>query len=421
MNRADQVAEPSMEELLASIRLIISDADKKTSSALREGGFDRQAAADAPVDGAEADEVLNLTDDLVFAEHEEPVAGSGRSGAGLPGSSQDIASAAGSKRDTGAGKRPESALHGGREAAETAAAARPVWSRREIPFPGAAFEPAVPRPRQEGPPPKAKAWAGDVQMAVPEQGPVSLIPPAGSDDTPESDLDEHEEEANGPSGLAVSDEAAVAALAHSLARSAAGAMETSELETARQVDFGHIDEDSKAEVSEKFAEAIEKQSATITKPALPNLLNGVMWQDFRRETGTVETGAEPEAADDTGASPEPHSGATDSAFEESSMVQSFRQSGAFHHAFSQAPAPSQAQHYERASQPSALTVEPSPQALVPSHASMPAPQVRSLEDAVREMLRPLLVQWLNENMPRILEKAIREEIAARGIFPNKDR
>jgi hypothetical protein len=46
--------------------------------------------------------------------------------------------------------------------------------------------------------------------------------------------------------------------------------------------------------------------------------------------------------------------------------------------------------------------------------------MRTLEDAVREMLRPLLVQWLNENMPRILESAIREEIAARGLLPGSD-
>ena len=45
---------------------------------------------------------------------------------------------------------------------------------------------------------------------------------------------------------------------------------------------------------------------------------------------------------------------------------------------------------------------------------------RTLEDAVREMLRPLLVQWLNEHMPRILENAIREEISVRGIFPKSE-
>jgi cell pole-organizing protein PopZ len=40
---------------------------------------------------------------------------------------------------------------------------------------------------------------------------------------------------------------------------------------------------------------------------------------------------------------------------------------------------------------------------------------RTLEDSVREMLRPLLVEWLNANMPRILEDAIRQEIKTRGL------
>ncbi len=39
-----------------------------------------------------------------------------------------------------------------------------------------------------------------------------------------------------------------------------------------------------------------------------------------------------------------------------------------------------------------------------------APQ--SLEDSVREMLRPLLRDWLDNNLPRILESAVREELAA---------
>jgi cell pole-organizing protein PopZ len=36
------------------------------------------------------------------------------------------------------------------------------------------------------------------------------------------------------------------------------------------------------------------------------------------------------------------------------------------------------------------------------------------------MLRPLLVQWLNDNMPRILENAIRDEIQTRGLLPKSD-
>lgn len=37
--------------------------------------------------------------------------------------------------------------------------------------------------------------------------------------------------------------------------------------------------------------------------------------------------------------------------------------------------------------------------------------VRSVEDLVAELLRPMLRQWLDENMPRIVEKALRIELA----------
>lgn len=41
---------------------------------------------------------------------------------------------------------------------------------------------------------------------------------------------------------------------------------------------------------------------------------------------------------------------------------------------------------------------------------------RTLEDVVREMLRPLLKQWLDDNLPQIVEAAVREEVEriARG-------
>ena len=35
---------------------------------------------------------------------------------------------------------------------------------------------------------------------------------------------------------------------------------------------------------------------------------------------------------------------------------------------------------------------------------------RSLEDNVKEMLRPLLRQWLDEHMSRVLEAALRDEL-----------
>jgi cell pole-organizing protein PopZ len=42
--------------------------------------------------------------------------------------------------------------------------------------------------------------------------------------------------------------------------------------------------------------------------------------------------------------------------------------------------------------------------------------IRTLEDAVAEMLKPLLQRWLSDNMPRIIERALRVE-AASGMKP----
>lgn len=45
---------------------------------------------------------------------------------------------------------------------------------------------------------------------------------------------------------------------------------------------------------------------------------------------------------------------------------------------------------------------------------------KTLEDTVREMLKPLLVQWLNENMPRIINDAIKDEMAAAGLLTRSE-
>jgi cell pole-organizing protein PopZ len=46
---------------------------------------------------------------------------------------------------------------------------------------------------------------------------------------------------------------------------------------------------------------------------------------------------------------------------------------------------------------------------------MPA-EGRTLEDVVRELLRPLLKQWLDDNLPGIVETAVQAEVEriARG-------
>lgn len=39
---------------------------------------------------------------------------------------------------------------------------------------------------------------------------------------------------------------------------------------------------------------------------------------------------------------------------------------------------------------------------------------RSLEELVRELLRPMLQRWLDENLPGLVERAVRAEIARQG-------
>ncbi len=43
-------------------------------------------------------------------------------------------------------------------------------------------------------------------------------------------------------------------------------------------------------------------------------------------------------------------------------------------------------------------------------ASPPVPQVTPLEDVVREMLRPMLKQWLDEHLPAMVDDHVKREI-----------
>ena len=59
-------------------------------------------------------------------------------------------------------------------------------------------------------------------------------------------------------------------------------------------------------------------------------------------------------------------------------------------------------------------------------ASLAAPQanvagVQTLEDTVARLLRPMLRQWLDDNMPRIVEKAFKEELAAQATPPKASK
>jgi cell pole-organizing protein PopZ len=415
MNRVDQAPEPSMEELLASIRLIISDADKKSPLA-RDPGPSLSMSAPAAQSSFAAEEVLDLTDELVFPEEKgaiplpppagpetaprQPAAPLQSSGKQSRASSQPApaGTSAGGRADPGGGPAPR----------------RPIWSRRELPIQGAPFEPPVAKPRQDSGQPKSPSrnWSGDIQMAVPEQGPVSLVssaePSGQGEATAEgARAEEVARSASGAQTISLEDgEATVAALALKLARSAVGSMEAGELATARDVDFEHIGEDSRAEVTEKFADAIEREDAALDRPALPTLLDEVLRQDFRR--GSSASAGEQEAEE-----PVP--------LQSEGQETGQRQSAPDQIRFAPRHAPAASEEMPAQPSPAAMQAVVQAQALVPAQAPAVTLPIRSLEDAVREMLRPLLVQWLNENMPRILENAIREEIAARGLIPGSER
>lgn len=63
--------------------------------------------------------------------------------------------------------------------------------------------------------------------------------------------------------------------------------------------------------------------------------------------------------------------------------------------------------------PAAAPVAPQPSTLPAPVANVGSvPVNRSLEDAVADMLRPMLQQWVADNMPRIIERALRNEVAS---------
>ncbi len=60
---------------------------------------------------------------------------------------------------------------------------------------------------------------------------------------------------------------------------------------------------------------------------------------------------------------------------------------------------------------------------VASHQPAPALNLpSSLEGGIKEMIKPLIIQWLNDNLPRIVEEAVREELTGRtDIAGQRDR
>ncbi|MGB9028278.1 MAG: DUF2497 domain-containing protein, partial [Rhodomicrobium sp.] len=299
--------------------------------------------------------------------------------------------------------------------------ARPIWSGREL------RSSAAPPPREAARPreaiasakPQARNWAGDIQMPVPDQGPVSLFSTQTGKEPQTGEGENSGDRAFGvaedPGQNSGAESAAVAVLAQRLARSAIGVLEASELESANQVDFEHLDAESRAEVTEKFADIMERESAALAAPMQSNSPGSVPAQVRKAGQPEPPVSHTPVLARETRAIPEarlPKQEKKAEAAEPERYAQPQRL----------APPESPMQVEARPAPANQPAFQPLAQAqfVGPAQVPLSAQTGRTLEDAVREMLRPLLVQWLNENMPRILENAIREEIAVRGLLPTSD-
>ncbi len=473
MNRTEQASEPTMEEILASIRLIISDDAKKAPPARDDQSQRAPApmpdAAAAPLNRLPAEDVLDLTDELVFPE-ERPAPAAASSAA--PRSSQAAAAEPDSQGegtdedDPGTAMPPHpsqpaetqysSAPHRAspdargdfaQPPAPAQSPSRTVWSRRELPGSPAPVAAAAPRFSPEPAPSRQqlqKSWGQDVHMAIPDRGPVSLIPGQVQAHAPEPEEaklsfgDVEEENAGAfPGGLGDKEESGVAALTEDLIRSAVSAMDTEELATAAGFDFGEIDSDRKAEVTEKFASVLQREHISRDKGPPPSLLDEMLRQDLPSKPGKLAepdrrsaVEEEPDSAHDERVAAfksrfDAWSGVTETAPQLEDSKQAAPQEAPAVPQAVEAPAERKtaapAQVRPVAVQPVATAVAVQPVVSVAAVQPAAPSGGRTLEDAVRDMLRPLLAQWLNENMPRILESAIREEMAARGLPLNAEK
>ncbi len=445
MTRTEQAPEPTMEEILASIRLIISDDAKRAPSGPEDhpSRLAPPRVDAAPLNALPEEEVLDLTDALAPEEQPSPNAPSRpRERYAMPAAApheepedeqpraqEDVIEAEPEpKQEADISAQPQEAqpsLEPRHDLSHSEPpASRTIWSRRELP--GSPRTPTDPDPRYEAPARQPqRSWAQDIQMPIPDRGPVSLVPgqaqPHVQEPEDERETAEHMEAAGGgelPHGLGER-EAAVAAIAESLARTAAGAMDSEELATAGDVDFSKLGEEQKAEVTETFANAIH--AAPRDRNPLPTLLDEVLRQDFIRELSPDEEPAEDsseteasraheeshEKAEDTRFAP--NWGAPEIAFQAAAGRESAPQLGS--------EPPSRVSETSAPQEKAPVWIAPIPQPDPDRSAESGSP----LEAAVRDMLRPLLDQWLDKHMPRVLESAIREEIAARGLLSKAEK
>ncbi len=297
-----------------------------------------------------------------------------------------------------------------------AAAVRSLWSRRELPGSGPATAPSPSRPEPSSPalaPNRASAarWTGDFQAPVSDEGPRSFF------EEPETPPIGRGKEAEPPVSPPMPNPAAeFEAAIGQLAKNAVTALNDEELSEARRVDFAMLDETRKAPVAQSFAQAVDwasragrdkpadLQAAPAEPPAAPTLAPAASAQPLPlpAQWGQQGEDAPPEVADlDDPAETRVHAASTVPVPAPPFRAEQEVPGSSPPDTAKTVAAPPSVARAERVGE-SALTHPP----------SSGAP---TLEESVRAMLRPLLNDWLDANMPRILEEAIRQEIKARGL------
>ena len=495
MNRADQAPEPSIEELLASIRLIISDADKQGGPFAREPrslsgpaggypglggawrGFRRRSIRSDGRAGFPRGRRALLPGTPQAATRGQP----GIDGHG--GQPPHVGPHRGSLADAAQVHRPEA--RNGTQGPGSA----PVWSRRELP-PGAAQAPSAPRPRQEPPTarPMARNWAGDIQMPVSEHGPVPLFPTPPGNSHPEASAGEADGRGNRRKlRFRRRNRRATARLPWRCSRKASRvrpwACLRQETRRGHASRFRASGRRHKAEVAERFAAAIESVAQAVQdgqdEAFLTEVIDAQVFEPEPREQPAVKNAGAPAPAKEAAKksrlrlprssakplrrlrlprpsrklarglrAPGPEAPAksvapaTKPEAPATAEVSAPRpEACAKAEAPANADAPTKAEARSEPEREVQAPAQPAPDPVAtavakpeapasiasakPSAAPAPvAPQPLAqaqfmgaaqapvsaqnggpLESVVREMLRPLLVQWLNENMPRILENA----------------
>lgn len=273
-----------------------------------------------------------------------------------------------------------------------AAAAKSIWSRRELPGQGSmppfsasspSFSKSAASDTREAAVKNQTAprWPQNFQAPVPEEGPLPFSPHDMSTGVSPAPRNEQ------PRSIPATGES-LKAKAGQIAKTAVTGLSDNELADAGRVDFEHLSDMRKQVIAESFASAVSREALSRHKQS-------------EAGDGTETKAASPAAVPDM-----------------PSLAQSAEENVLppdLNNSLDSIEAPGDANTRPLQPEPDAAEGRNALPAERPPVAVQANPATRSLEDSVREMLRPMLVDWLNENMPRILENAIREEIRSRAL------